>query len=200
MDEQFLYTFGLVKRNTLKMMKDRGYSVDAERLNKNVFEIVSEIYRNAKENNIALADAATETFSNGTNTKSVIFADRNFDFEKRKDKMISTDQIKQILCFSDAIVVLPFKMSPQAKKEANKSTLEIFTFEDLIFDIPRHCMYMPHKLVSLETFNDATGKQQRPQDLPKMLKSDAVARWFGFRGPCVIQIDRPEGILFRYIE
>ena len=200
MDEQFLYTFGLVKRNTLKMMRDRGYFVDEERLKQNVFEIISNIYKKAKQGNIALADAATEIFTNGSATKSVIFADRNFDFDKRKDKMISTDQIKQVLSFTDAIVVLPFKMSPQAKKEANKTTVEIFTFEDLIFDLPRHCMYMPHKVVPLQKFLEATGKQQRPQDLPKMLKSDAISRWFGFKSGSIVQIERPEGILFRYIE
>lgn len=203
MDEQFLYTFGLVKKNTLKMMMDRNFIVQKDLIDLEPCEIAFEMYKKAKSLGISLAEAATETFVNEyANTKQVIFADRNYDFAKRRDKMISTDQIKEIMNLEiSCIVVLPFKMSPQAKKESQKVTnIELFTFEELIIDIPRHFMYMKHTLVSEQDFMRKTGKQQRPQDLPKMLRTDAVAKWFGFQSGSILEIERPEGKIFRYIE
>jgi DNA-directed RNA polymerase subunit H (RpoH/RPB5) len=169
-------------------------------------QIMASLYRTAQEKNCSFAQAASETFQVDQHQVTVIFLDRNYDFTKQKDKMISTDQIKEVLDKypintpnQDLIVILPFKLSPQAKKETLKSTAEIVTFEDLVYDIPRHKLYMPHELVTVNEFNECTGFRQRPQDLPRLLTTDAVSRWFGFKVGSIVKIHRPEGYVFRYV-
>lgn len=203
MDDSFLYYMGLIKLNTLKMINDRGYSItQAERLSWSPMQIMANLYNIAQEKNCSLAEAASENFHKDEYIVNIIFLDRNYDFVKQKDKMISTDQIKEVLDkYSNVhlIVILPFKLSPQAKKETLKSTAEIFTYEDLVFDIPRHRLYMRHEVVSLQEFQECSGFCQRPQDLPRLLSSDAVGRWFGFHVGSIIKIHRPEGYVFRYV-
>lgn len=205
MDDSFLHYMGLIKLNTLKMIQDRGFLVpQQERLTWSPMQIMANLYHTCQQMSCSLAQAASEVFQKDQLQMHIIFLDRNYDFSKQKDKMISTDQIKEVLdkynTIQDSlIVILPFKLSPQAKKETLKSTAEIFTFEDLVYDIPRHKLYMLHEIVSLQEFQECTGFRQRPQDLPRLLPTDAVGRWFGFRIGSIVKIHRPEGYVFRYV-
>lgn len=187
MDEKFLYLFGLAKRNSLLMLRSRGYLT---RSPLQPFEEMSAIYTRALGQRMTLAEAATETFNhpNGS-TLTVWFVDRNFDPLKRKDKMISTDQIKAVL--EDPrpkLVVLPTKLSPQARKEAG--ALVFFTFEQLIIAIPDHIYYVPHEPT---THDDK-------EHLPQICESDPVVRWFGFPKGTVLKISRYDGPVYKVVQ
>ena len=158
--------------------------------------MMDHIYQQSQKTGKSLAEVASEDFGQ----LRVVFADRNYDYQKRKEKMISTDQIKE-LSSMNIILILPYKLSPQAKKEIQKAKdLELFTFDDLIFDIPRHTLYMKHEVIDQQTFEIETGYRQKPNDLPKILRTDAVVRWFGFREGSIVKIHRPEGYIFRIIQ
>jgi DNA-directed RNA polymerase I, II, and III subunit RPABC1 len=194
MDEQFLYAFGLVKVNSLRLMHDRGFPVDERRF-WTPYQMMEDLYARAMASGKSLAEEATESFGPVT----TVFIDRNYDYQKRKEKMISTDQIKELA--SNILLIVPYKLSPQAKKEIQKNKeIELFTFDDLVFDIPRHVLYMKHEVVPVHVFEAETGYRQKPNDLPKMLRTDAVARWFGFREGSIVKIHRPEGYVFRTIQ
>jgi DNA-directed RNA polymerase subunit H (RpoH/RPB5) len=186
MDETFLYTFGLVKANSLSMMRSRGYSC---RDPKDPWTEIRDIYAQAKIGR-SLAEAATETFaSNVLCPCPVVFVDRNIDPLKRKDKMISTDQIKSVLQDypGPKIVIVPFKLSPQAKKEAG--SVVIFTFDQLLINIPKHTLYVPHVLTT----------HPEPEALPQILESDPVVRWFGFPKGSVLRIERTDAPMYRIV-
>lgn len=190
MDEKFMFTFGLVKQNVIRMLNDRGYSIEVPK--ESAMETFACIYKEAKQKNISLAEAASIFLPSMT----VIFLDRNYDFAKRKDKMISTDQLK-VVPPDATIIVSPFKLSPKAKK-VFVNDAQVFCFDDLIYDIPRHKLYMPHTQITYETLRKMT--KAKPDELPKLLRTDAVVRWYGFESEAIIQIDRPEGIIFRCVE
>lgn len=209
MDESFLNLTGLAKANTLKMMRDRGAELrDPARADMEPLDIAALLYASAQRMNVSLAQAATETFfrsDDGTEMATVVFVDRNYDFVKRKEKMVSTDQIKQVFherrVAGKLLVVLPFKLSPQARKEAARvGHVELLCYDDLVYDIPRHCLYMPHEEVDDDTFRAETGGKQRAEDLPKMLRTDAVARWFGWPSGTLVRIRRPEGHVYRVVD
>jgi DNA-directed RNA polymerase subunit H (RpoH/RPB5) len=187
MDEQFLYTFGLVKANSLAMMRSRGYKC---RDPKDPWTEIYDIYTDATTSRRSLAESATETFAAPTLCPCpVVFVDRNLDPLKRKDKMISTDQIKSVLQDfpGPKIIIVPFKLSPQAKKEAG--SIPIFTFDQLIINIPKHTLYVPHVLTS----------HPEPEALPQILDSDPVVRWFGFPKGSVVRIERTDAPMYRIV-
>jgi DNA-directed RNA polymerase subunit H (RpoH/RPB5) len=189
MDESFLYTFGLVKANTLSMMRSRGYTT---RDPMDPFEEFRAIYTKAKETNCSLAHAATETFSAlHLCPMSVVFIDRNIDPLKRKDKMISTDQIKATLQEypGPKILIVPFKLSPQAKKELAPHKLQVFTFDQMVINIPKHHLYVTHSLC----------EAQNGEFLPKISVLDPVVRWFNFPVGSVLKIDRTDCPVYRLV-
>lgn len=69
-------------------------------------------------------------------------------------KMISTDQVKAIkdtfrqlgLCEEEMLLLSPNKWSAQAKKEdfSDWPNLVNVLFDDILFRIPEHEMYVPH--------------------------------------------------------
>lgn len=194
MDESFLYTFGLVKVNTLSMMRSRGYTV---RSAKSAFEEMFDIYTKAKKTNCSLAKAATESFSAIDKPPiCVVFVDRNVDPLKRKDKMVSTDQIKATLQDypGPKILVVPFKLSPQAKKEILPYAHQVFTFDNLVVDIPTHCLYVSHELLKKDSdeYTDA-------EFLPKISIMDPVVRWFNFPMGSVLRINRSDCPVYRVV-
>lgn len=188
MDEKFLLEFGLAKANSLHMMASRGFIV---RKPMEPMLEMSKLYTAAKQRGCSLAEAATESFGNAAR-KSVttVFLDRNFDPARRKDKMMSTDQIKHALekHGRDIVLIVPFKPSAMARKEV--IGVELFTFDDLAINIPEHILYIPH---TLDEHPDAT-------QLPRIASSDPVVRWFGFPQDSVVRIDRPDGPTYRYVQ
>lgn len=186
MDEQFLYTFGLVKATSYALLKSRGYTVrDAM----DPMAEISRLYTLAKANKLSLAEAATEDIPDATKPLKIIFLDRNYDPMKRKDKMISTDQIKSIQGLPDPkLIIVPTKLSPQAKKEA--TSLKIFLFDQLLFTLPNHIYYLPHEKVP---------SKEGQEEFPQILESDPVVQWYGWPKGSLIKISRPDGPMFRVV-
>lgn len=194
MDEAFLYTLGLVKATTLSMMKSRGYETRAA---KSPYEEMLDIYTTATTTKCSLAKAATQTYKGrGLPSLTVVFVDRNVDPMKRKDKMVSTEQVKGVLLDHPGpkVLVVPFKLSPQAKKEIQPYGIQVFTFDNLVIDIVNHCLYVPHEKLKEDSdeYNDA-------EYLPKISVSDPVVRWFNFPVGSVLRINRSDCPVYRVV-
>jgi hypothetical protein len=188
MDEKFLLEFGLAKANSLRMVASRGFNV---RKPMEPMLEMSKLYTSAKQRGVSLAEAATETFAGSAGKRiTTVFLDRNFDTVRRKDKMMSTDQIKCALekHGRDIVLIVPFKPSAMARKEV--VGVELFTFDDLAINIPEHVLYVAH---TLDEHPDAT-------QLPRISLTDPVVRWFAFPQDSVVRIDRPDGPTYRYVQ
>ncbi len=186
MDESFLYTLGLVKRNTYFLLQSRGIPT---RDPDDPITEVSRLYTISKTRGLSLAEAASESFSSGsTGSLSVIFLDRNYDPGKRKEKMIGTDQIKALVSLPEPkLIIAPTKLSPQAKKEA--VGLKLFLFDQLLINLPNHIYVFPHRAIA----------KAATDEYPQISESDPIVQWYGFPKGTVIEITRADGPTYRVV-
>jgi len=79
-----------------------------------------------------------------------------------------------------------------------KFTFEIFHLNELQYNITKHCLYFPHSKLSLEDIQKM--KSNILKQLPIILKSDPVCRYFSFDKGDVLKIIRPNNtIIYRVV-
>lgn len=124
--------------------------------------------------------------------------------------MISTDQVKTLkdtlngIDFEpdDQVLVLsPNKWSPQAKKEDFSSVPNFLSllFDDILIRVPTHELYVPHRKITEDDLLKIAGPHVKPIDLPLILKTDAVVRWFGWPANTLLLVERPGMLAFRRV-
>lgn len=204
MDEIFLYRFGLALKNLGHLLRDRQYETPQNYFySSNEYEIVGLVYAAAKESHISLAEVIRCTLTNTSGHKISIWAfDRNYDQVKGRDRMISTEQVKYLgdkirTIESDHLVLSPIKLSPQAKKEIS-SNVELFLFEDLLINIPKHNLVFKHLKVTQEEMESVLGPI-KASDLPIIPINDPMTKWHVWPKGTIIFIDNPVMKSFRIV-
>lgn len=184
------------------MLRDRGYIVNYT-IN-DPYEYAGCLYKLSNETKVSLADAARAVFKHKDgHTIALWCLDRNYDIAKSRERMVSTDQMKainELIEHHDAdkhIVISPNKLSPQAKKEYLRA--EIFLFDELMIDLPRHEMVYKHSLVSEDTVKSVLGLALNISDLPRLPITDPVAKWYAFPVGSVVFVDNPSIKTFRIV-
>ena len=220
MDVDFLWRFGKTLQHAYVLLKDRGYTVPETPLKPDLnpddnrpFELVGQLYSQSIINKKSLAENCRQTFkrpSDGCKITLLVF-DRNVDLIKNKSRMISTDQVKAmqetINCIGDGthdvLVIAPNKLSPQAKKEKlvgpSGAPVDIFIFDDLLIDLPRHEMVNKHTVISLEGLQTILGSTLNPSDLPQLPTSDPISRWYAFAKGQIVHVENPVMPTFRIV-
>ena len=208
MDTNFLYKHGLVLKNIKRMLADRCYaSAELDALVcEDELETMGRVYTKAKAKNQSLAETASTCAVHAKKQQSIYvwILDRNYDPLKLKERMTSTDQIKQTLekinklSEHEHILVSPIKCSPQAKKELNEKIV-FFFFDELLIDLPRHCMSSKHTPISFEETKQYLGNKIKKYDLPRLLKSDPFVRWYNWPEGTIIFINNPIMSKFRIV-
>lgn len=208
MDLIFLNRFGLVYKNFTSLLKDRNYDTrEMEALiGQSGTETAGNIYTKSILQNCSLAEATRFTVSSSSNKKGIKIwmLDRNFDFMKQRERMTSTDQVKNVFkeiesdLFNAHIIVCPVKCSPQAKKELPMNS-EYFIFDELLIDLPRHVLVSKHTPISLESAKTYLGINLRAEDLPSIPQSDPIAKWYGWPQNTILFIDNPVLPKFRLV-
>lgn len=197
MDINYLYKFGLVVKNLRNLLRDRNF--DTSKLDLIVkndpLEIFSCVYTKAQKEKCSLSDALKFDFYNG-NSLSIWFIDRNYDQAKLRERMTSTDQIKAINeeieknSSTYNIILCASKCSPQAKKEVSIRA-QLFIFDELLIDLPRHILVSKHTVVDPIKAKEYLGKSFDPKDLPRILLSDPIVKWYNYKLNDIIFIDNP---------
>jgi DNA-directed RNA polymerase subunit H (RpoH/RPB5) len=203
MDLAFLHRLGLSYKNALFMIRDRGYEVNSIMLDMEPLEIAGHFYVSAIQQSKSLSHVMRASFRSSQKELTLWILDRNYDTVKFRDKMISTDQIKSIAEqisqdeAESAIILSPFKLSPQAKKECLKA--EIFLFDDLLIRLPDHVLVNRHEEISLQNAQDVLGKSFNPSHLPVLPMTDPISRWYNFKKGSIIYINNPIMPTFRIV-
>src|SRR3990167_3829331 len=99
-----------------------------------------------------------------------------------------------------AIIVFKDSITPTAKKitENIKFKIELFHFDELQLDITHHRLVPKHEKLSIE--ESAFFKKQYGLKHPVLLKSDPIARYYGYERNDVIKITRKNGyVAFRIV-
>jgi DNA-directed RNA polymerase subunit H (RpoH/RPB5) len=208
MDLTFLQRLGTALKNAHNMIKCRGlqmHSGIAWRPDADPLEIAGLVYQAAMATKSSLGLAARSSWraSHGRDV-GLWLIDRNFDTGKNRERMTSTDQVKAIqesireAPEASHIVLVPMKLSPQAKKESLHA--EVFLFDDLLINLSAHEWVLPHKRVSIEQARAVLGSTLNPDDLPVLPRSDPVAKWWAFPEGSIVRIDNPTMISYRIVK
>ena len=190
-----------VHRTVLEMLSDRGYLVPKETL-----EISLSVFRAkyAPDNAVKKGADGLQPFfpKRGGDSEQIIV----FFADKAKTGMKDVETyIKQMqhMGIPRGILIIRDSITPSAKQGLtvdSSYTLELFNQAELLVNITKHRLVPKHTLLSpsqkLQLL--ATYKLQESQ-LPRMLISDPVARYYGLGRGDVVRIQRPSETAGTYI-
>jgi len=189
--------------NMGRLLKDRGHEVKTTFFEKDdPLEAAGALYTIAKNKNCSLGEAMRVTVPTKDSDICLWLLDRNYDASKQRDRMISTEQVKYLCDVMNSddhnIVISPNKLSPQARKEMPKWA-ELFLFDDLLIDLPRHILSVKHSVVTLQQARAVLGQTLSASDLPLLLQSDPMVRWHNWPVGSIVFLKNPVMNTFRVV-
>ncbi len=178
-----------VRKTVLEMLKDRGYKIPI------TLETTFEEFRalcDAKNHEFFIHDPESDkkVFVSFHNTKS---------FGKNELKNLWSRVIQKYEDESiHIILLLKDKENSMVAKELMKpiyQNVEIFLQENMVFNITHHVLVPKHILLNTEEENEVLSKYNTTKaKLPKILKSDPVARYYGMKTDQICKIIRKSSV------
>ena len=103
------------------------------------------------------------------------------------------------------IIVYKDNATPVAKKivsDSNEMVIELFNEDELKYNITKHYLVPLHELVVFENNEEYDiFKKKYGNNLPVILKTDPVARFYGFKKGDIIKVTRKNGyIAYRIVK
>ena len=187
-----------IRRTLLKMLKKRSYVVDAAQLAMTPRGFVDQFGDQPKRNDLTiLAEHETDA------------EDQLFVFLPDDDK-VGVKTIKQYCemmkeaSVSHAILVVKQGVTPFAKtalqEMASTYLIEHFRDAELLVDVTEHRLVPAHALLSPEDRQALLDRYKlRAEQLPRIQRTDPVARYYGLKVGEVIKIIRPSETAGRYV-
>lgn len=191
-------TLWLSRNTVVEMIRDRGYATTQSVVTAEEF---NERYPFALGKRSTLNFVCVDT----DRPVGVYFGDD----EKlgKKGFEVLLDQYERENIFH-IILVLPQMPSPTVMSMAQSTTkfnTEFFSMEELKFNKTRHSWVPQHRILSRDERDGVLSKLRlSPHDLPKILKSDVIARYLGAKQGDVVEITRKsktagESIYYRIV-
>lgn len=177
-------TLWLSRNTTIEMIRDRGYTTTQETLSLDEF---------CDRYPFALSKRLTLNFVSVNVDRPV--AVHFGDDEKMGKKLFETllDDYENDNVFH-VIFVLPHMPSPAVMamtQTITKFDIEFFSMDELKFNKTKHMWVPAHRILSKEEKSGVLGSLKlEPNNLPKILRSDVIARYLGARQGDVVEICR----------
>ena len=187
-----------IRRTLLKMLRKRSYVVDAAQLAMTPRGFVDQFGDQPKRNDLTiLAEHETDA------------EDQLFVFLPDDDK-VGVKTIKQYCemmkeaSVSHAILVVKQGVTPFAKtalqEMASTYLIEHFRDAELLVDVTEHRLVPAHALLSPEDRQALLDRYKlRAEQLPRIQRTDPVARYYGLKVGDVVKIVRPSETAGRYV-
>ena len=187
-----------IRRTLLKMLKKRSYVVDAAQLAMTPRGFVDQFGDQPKRNDLTiLAEHETDA------------EDQLFVFLPDDDK-VGVKTIKQYCemmkeaSVSHAILVVKQGVTPFAKtalqEMASTYLIEHFRDAELLVDVTEPRLVPAHALLSPEDRQALLDRYKlRAEQLPRIQRTDPVARYYGLKVGDVVKIVRPSETAGRYV-
>ncbi|KAI3650355.1 hypothetical protein MP228_003836 [Amoeboaphelidium protococcarum] len=196
-DDRDLVKLWKVHKTIHKMAKDRGYSVGD-----NEFNLSLDEFRN-QFGSVINRDALAFMFTNANEPSDqliVFFTEETSVGVKPIRTFVQTMSEKGIM---RAIVVIRNHITPAAAKvmmNLPKLKFEMFHEAELLVNITEHQLVPKHVLLTAGEKAELLKRYRlKESQLPRMLQSDPVARYFGLRRGDVVKIIRPSETAGRYV-
>lgn len=177
-----------VRKTTLEMLEDRGFLVSGEDKNLLYEDFVNRLEENA-------IDIVAPHKNNDLKMAYVSFVLEGKSFSK-KDLVNLKGVIDEEYGTKDmtVIVVVQDKPTPQIAKELQNDeykNYEVFLMKNLMINITHHDIVPKHILLSQEEADKVLSMfQAKKQQLPRMLTTDPVAKYYGMKLGDVCKIIR----------
>ncbi|KAH1225565.1 DNA-directed RNA polymerase V subunit 5C [Glycine max] len=177
----------LSRRTLLEMLQDRGYDVvQHANLSPSLAEFRSRFGQNPNPQTLAFC---VSHLSNPSNTVQVVFAGTD-DIRKGTVNEICT-QIADKGRLKGLILVVQSKMTSFAKKdlESLPFKVEIIRIDDLLVNITKHVLQPKYEILTDDEKKALLTKHNLDEkQLPHMLKTDAIASYYGLEKGQVVKI------------
>lgn len=176
-----------VRKTTMEMLEDRGYEVSTEDKNMNY-----EDFTNRLEENAIQLVAIHRT--NPVKMAYVAFILDAKSFSKKDLVALKTHMDEKYPTNEMTVIIVQDKQTPQITKELlndEYKLYEIFSMKNLMFNITHHEIVPRHIILNQEEIEEMLKifKTTRAQ-LPKLLTTDPVAKYYGMKAGDVCKIIR----------
>ncbi len=183
-----------VRKTVLEMLNDRGYTIpESQNIN---FEEFSIQYNNNTVNIFLEDENKGKTYINFHNEPKSITKNDMKTLLNNLIKDYEDDEIK-------LIILLKEKGNGSILKELNKEiykNVEIFMNKNMMFNITHHEYVPKHIILSKEEEEEVLDKYNTSKNkLPKILKSDPVAKYYGMKHDQICKIIRKSPEVGEYI-
>ncbi len=187
-----------VRRTVFEMLDARGYDVTADDLKMDFEQFASEFKGRKREDLWFLVGRRDEELDQ----IMVFWTDEAKLSSKGVDKFERKMSGEKV---SRAIVVLRDKITPMARQSITKLRgvevyIECFTESELLINITKHKYVPTHKLLKDSEKKKLLEKYHlKETQLPRILPSDPVSRFYGLTRGQVVKIVRPSETAGRYV-
>jgi len=176
-----------VRKTTMEMLEDRGYEVSTEDKNMNYEDFTNRLEENAiqlvathRTNPIKMAYVAFILDAKSFSKKDLVA------LKALMDEKYPTNEV--------TVIIVQDKQTPQIAKELlndEYKLYEIFSMKNLMFNITHHEIVPKHILLNQEEIELVLKQYQTTRaQLPKLLTTDPVAKYYGMKAGDVCKIIR----------
>lgn len=176
-----------VRKTSMEMLEDRGYEVSAEDKNMNYEDFTNRLEENAiqlvaihRTNPIKMAYVTFILDSKSFSKKDLVALKVLIDEKYPTNEM--------------TVIIVQDKQTPQIAKELlndEYKLYEIFSMKNLMFNITHHEIVPKHILLTHEEVDLILKQYQTTRaQLPKLLTTDPVAKYYGMKAGDVCKIIR----------
>ena len=176
-----------VRKTSMEMLEDRGFEISDEDKNMSYEDFTNRLEENAIQ-------LVANNIKNPLKIAYVTFILDSKSFSK-KDLVVLKAMINEKYPTNEVtVIIVQDKQTPQIAKELQNDEYklyEIFSMKNLMFNITHHEIVPKHILLSQDEV-DITLKKYRSTraQLPKLLTTDPVAKYYGMKAGDVCKIIR----------
>jgi len=192
-----------VKKHQLLMMERRGYNIDRER---GIFNLTAEQFVNtyvnfAQTQNKTFRAVLTNVYQNDQGGKILVYyadiptTSTKLGVNEVGDAVADMERYQ----LRNAVIITAQDLSPSAAKAVQgliAYNIQIFLEEEMAYDPISHFLVPKHIPLSIEEQRQFLNQKQEQEEgftidqLPVILSSDIIARYYGLRGGRVVRIER----------
>jgi len=188
-----------INRTIHELVADRGYQASEEELTMDLQTFKEGFARNGLIDRNQL-NFFTHAVDDPSNQIFVFFSDEKNVSVKTMKKFITILEEKKI---SSGIIIYSHTMTPSARKvitqTASHYRLQEFAEADLLVNITHHKLVPKHEVLDDEQKRMLLERYRlRETQLPRIMLTDPVARYYGLRRGQVVKITRPSETAGRY--
>ncbi|CAA7398479.1 unnamed protein product [Spirodela intermedia] len=179
------HRYFLARRTVLEMLRDRGYAVSAVEIEQSLSQFRSV---HGQQPDLERIRISASLLSDPSQKVLTIFCGSG-PFKLANLRGI-IDRIKNEI-FLRMILVLEGKLTHQARQATKELpfTVEIFQINELLVNVTKHVLMQAHEILTEQDKQKLLNKYGlKENQLPRMLASDAIARYYGLEPGQVVKV------------